>query len=154
MYFTEFEFCFADVPETLYWFPVLINAKDIEHAEAVQNKIIRLLTKKFNLLKTYELRVYQTPLYSKTLKPLVTTQQKAEILKLNLKALTITNFEKEIGIKLSNQYQIIPQMLLNSYRHTVMNKLKNLSFLTTQFHHELDFEKECLVMRLKANDAQ
>jgi len=152
MYFTEFEFCFADMAETVYWFPVLINTKNVEHAEAVKNSIIRLLTKKFNLLKTYELRMYETPLYSKTLKPLVDAQQKVEILKLNLKALTIASFEKEIGMKLAKQYQIIPQMLLIGYRHTITTKLKTFGFLTTQFHNELDYEKEFLVMKFKAYD--
>ena len=152
MYFTEFEFCFTDAPETVYWFPVLINAKDIENAEEVKNSIIRLLTKKFNLLKTYELRKYEAPLYSKTLKPLVDTHQKVEILKLNLKALTLANFEEEIGVKLANEYQIIPQMLLIGYRHTITNKLKRFGFLTTQIHNEPDYEKEFLVMKFKAYD--
>lgn len=150
MFFTEFEFCFTDLPETVYWFPVLINAKGIEGAEAIKNSIISLLTKKFNLLKTYELRGYEIPLYSKTLKPLVEAKQTVEILKLNLKALTLANVDGEIGVQLANHYQIVPQTLLMEYRHTINNKLDGFSFLTTQFYNELDYEKEFLVVKFKA----
>lgn len=150
MYFTEFEFCFWDAPEAVYWLPVLINTKDLQNAQSVKDSIIGTLTKKFRLLRTGDLKKYETPLYPSTLKPLVATQQKVQILKLNLKALTIASFEQEIGVKLASEYQIIPQMLLTGYRHTITNKLKRFGFLTTQIHNEPDYEKEFLVMKFKA----
>ena len=147
MYFTEFEFCSTDVPDCFYWFPVLINSNDSKYAGAVKNEIIKRLTKKFKLLKACDLVKYERPFYSETLKPLVDHQWKAEIEKLNLKALTIGSFERQIRITLSNQYQIVPQMLLAGHPHTITNKLNKRWVLTTQFHTDADYQKEFLVMK-------
>ncbi|MGZ3952084.1 MAG: hypothetical protein ACXVBZ_11845 [Flavisolibacter sp.] len=152
MYFTEFEFCLTNVPDFFYWFPVLIDSTNVEYAGAVKNGIITRLTKKFKLLKTCDLVKYERPFYSETLKSLVENQQKGAIEKLSLKALTIGSFEREIRITLSNQYQIVPQMLLAGHLHTITNKLNKRGFLTTQFHTDTDYEKEFLVMKLEQKD--
>jgi len=149
-YFTEFEFCFNNEPQTVYWFPVIINANNLDTAEEIKNKIISLLTRNFTLLKTYELRKYKTPLYSKTLKPLVENKQHAVVLKLNLKNLEIASFGDEIGIQLAKQYTIVPQVLLMQYSHRINMKLADMSFLTTQFYTDLDYEKEFLVLKYQA----
>lgn len=146
-YFTEFEFCFNNEPETKYWFPVIINAADVDTAEEVKNKFISLLTRNFTLLKTYELRKYKPRLYSKTLKPLVENKQRAVVLKLNLKNLEIASFGDEIGIQLAQNYTIVPQVLLMQHTHRINMKLADMSFLTTQFHTDLDYEKEFLVLK-------
>ena len=149
MYFTEFEFCLPDVPFCLYWLPVLINTANVEYAGVVKNEIRNRLIRKFKLLKTYDLKKYERPFYSETLKQLVDKQQKAEIEKLSLKALTIGSFEKEIGITLSDQYQIIPQMLLAGHAHTITNKLNRHGLLATQFHTDADYQKDFLVMKFE-----
>ena len=149
MYFTELEFCLPDAPLCLYWLPVLINTANVEYARAVKNGIIVRLTKKFQLLQSCEPVEYERPFYSMALKTLVENQPKAEIEMLSLKALTIGSFEKEIGITLSDQYQIIPQMLLAGHAHTITNKLNRHGLLATQFHTDADYQKDFLVMKFE-----
>lgn len=149
MYFTEFEFCFPDAPRCLYWLPVLINTTNVEYAGLVKNGIRNRLIKKLKLGNTCDLKKYERPFYSETLKRLLDKQEKAEIEKLNLKALTLGSFEKKICITLGDQYQIIPQMLLAGHAHTITNKLNRNGLLTTQFHTEADYQKEFLVMKFE-----
>jgi hypothetical protein len=149
MYFTEFEFCFPDAQRCLYWLPVLINTANVEYAGLVKNGIRNRLIKKFKLVNTCDLKKYERPFYSETLKRLLDKQEKAEIEKLSLKALTLGSFEKKICITLGDQYQIIPQMLLTGHAHTITNKLNRNGLLTTQFHTEADYQKEFLVMKFE-----
>jgi hypothetical protein len=64
-YFTEFEF---KKDSEIFWFPILINASDIEEAKNTRSKIEDILKRGFKIRKSYPVQLFKEPQYSEALR--------------------------------------------------------------------------------------
>jgi hypothetical protein len=134
-YFTEFEF---KKDSEIFWFPILINASDIEEAKNTRSKIEDILKRGFKIRKSYPVQLFKEPQYSEALRPHVAKKSRAEISKLSLRNLHLMELEGKNDYSFNQHIVIVPQNLVMIYAHTIQSHLENLSLLTTQFHHQLD----------------
>lgn len=146
-YFAEFEF--SSDNHSVCWFPILINEKSLQEADAVKNNIEEILNRKFSILRTYPVLLYEEPMYSIALKKYINDKKRAQILKLSLKHLTLDYlFENKRYISFNQHIVMVPQNLILIYKHIAEMHLENLSFLTTQFNSELDLNQEFLMLKI------
>jgi hypothetical protein len=146
-YFAEFEF--SSDQDSVYWFPILINERNLQKAEAVKNNIEEILKGKFSILRTYPTLLYEEPMYSIALKKYINEKKRAQILKLSLKHLTLDYlFENKRYISFNQHIVMVPQNLILIYKHIAEMHLENLSFLTTQFNSDLDLNQEFLMLKI------
>jgi hypothetical protein len=68
-YFAEFEF--SSDNDSVCWFPILINEMSLQKAGAVKNNIEEILKRKFSILRTYPVLLYEEPMYSIALKKVI-----------------------------------------------------------------------------------
>lgn len=147
-FFAEFEFRTGG-DESILWFPILINEETIANAQKLKLKIDSILIRKYEIIDSYDVVIYKEPMYSAALRKYILKKRRAEILKLSLNQLTLEHlFEKKRYISFNQHIVIVPQNLLLIYKHITEMHLDALSFLTTQFSSNLDYEKEFLVLRI------
>lgn len=148
-YFTEFEFRSSSDQECVFWFPILINERSRAEAEKVKTQIEAILTQKFELVRNYSVLEYLEPMYSEALRKYINEKRRAQILKLSLQHLTLDYlFENQRYISFNQHIVMVPQNLILIYRHIAEMHLENLSFLTTQFNSNIDFNKEFLMLKI------
>lgn len=146
-YFTEFMFSTDREKSSMYYFPVLIKAQNAELAAGIRGSIIKILQPVFNQIKFLPLRTFKDPLFSEMLRSFSEHQCTAEVYKIDLKSMRLSSLENE-PINLNTQMRIVPQNLQIILRHTIHYHLERHCLLTTQFHKEVDFEKEFLILKI------
>lgn len=147
LYFTEFLFNIQHEEDCNYYLPILINTTSAEGAALVRGKMARDLQTHFNAVKFTPLRQFRNPMFSEMLRSFVELQCQAQIFKLNLGRKELISMEND-AIELSDHMRIVPQHLNLIFRHTISYHLERACLLTTQFHKEIDFDKDYLVLRI------